>query len=662
MTHRRLATALLLAAFASLATPAIAQQPLPWDTPERAKPKAPQASAPAPASPSRGAPTQQAVPGASPPGTTLVEATFKGRHVEARLVPATNTATITLDGVSIATVKNIGKLGKIDVMSGAKFSLFKVFVDTAKSDCSSYVLVAVPMVEGIGKAEAKSGFGACSSKLLATTMRRGTWESWHIVAYREDRPKVQIAVMSADNLIVRDVPAKPCLFSTESNVRSTCIRDMVAQAAQAPEGGLETGDELAGGHRLVSYLNAEKNRGALILDSKPLQSLADTAVLHVERAVDVGRGALFTFWRQPTGTECGYHAALIIDKDARTPEPEQKFGFCKNHIASMQRRGGNINDWLAIATKAGEPSADIARFRDGKITIATVKIDPCYVTGQPLVDQCLERFVPGFSANTSSPATGSASTGSQAPGQSQASDRFARLKQAFAHLAANDIDRGLADFDRLIVETPNWSFAYAGRGYGLALKGQTDQAMPDIEKAIQLEPRSAPAYMWRGMIFSMRNEHERALAALDQALSLDPKLSDAYAYRGGVFVAKGEHDRAREDLNKALELLPNSVVALSWRAAMWTAKKEHEQAVADLSQVLAQRPKVLGFYARRAAAYEALGHKDKAIADYIAAGALQPSGLADILAQANARARLKILGDPTTGAPPCNKAKGEACL
>ncbi len=638
-------------------------QSMSWSAIEKSRTRqaAEQPSArPQPAAPSethviQTAPTPVA-PSVATPATA--ELTHLGHALRVVLDEARETASIILDGALLTRVRNVGKVGRIDVVQGSKASLFTVSTNTKAGDCHSYVLVALP-ADGRGQPEAKTGFGGCSHKMSSFRLKRDAWSHWYLVAWRDDAPKAQVAIFADDRLRVAEVAQRPCLSSTDAAVSGPCFRQAAAEASGDPARGIETGDARTPRHTIVSYVDSDRQTGTLRVDGRSIQATSATQSLYVEHGTDLDGFTLFTANHRPAGDACNHRLLIVVGPDGQSVVSEP-FGHCRQRFVTIAQKREGRTLWFALAYNPGEPLLDVASVLDGKVSFTTAMAGACFLAASSATPDCLKTFVPGFETGQS-PRTAGAVDVAAVRAADPLDALKARYSEAFRLLGEGEIDRALADFDRLLNEKPNNAAFLAARGFALSFKGRFDNEMTDLDRAIAIDPRLAIAYAWRGYIFGMRGENERALAALDYALSLNPKLVDALAFRGGVYAGKADFAHAMADLDKAIELAPQHAMAHGIRGQALAAQNEHEKAIEDFSEVLKANPKQVAGLLGRAASYEASGQKDLAIADYTAAAAIAPKRDSDRVAIARAAARLKILSD-TSGFAGCGRQKGQTCL
>jgi Tfp pilus assembly protein PilF len=590
------------------------------------------------------------------PPPSIEEVAYRGQRIRTLHYATTGTLQIEVNGRTVATVRSVGQIKKPRLIPGTIQSLVVIWSRNTAQNCSSNVLVAVPMREG-GEVEVKPGFGACNMNTRQLSMKRDNWESWALLAYREDSPKVGVAVSRNGKLSVTEQPAKPCLFSKSSDDQARCNDEYIADGQGSVERGIQSGEQRAGGHRLATFYNRAKNTGDIELDGRPYKAFSNVKAFHVESSVAFADSALFSMWIQPTNETCGYRMLLRVPAGEGEHQVWDRVGPCRRKsLTHVQTRPDRIvSGWAKFMWQDGDRHVDIASWTGSSVTLSSVEADPC-LFAPGMTQECIDRMLP---AGLTKAAPGAAPGSAGAPALSASQGRVAlnpAVTKAFELLSHNQIDLALAEFDRALISEPNSALAYTGRGYGLALKGKLDNAMADLDRAVQLNPRSAHAFSYRGFVFLLRNEPDRALTQLDQALLLDARSSEAYAFRGSAHFLKGNKDLALTDLNKAIEIKPKNAVALGMRARVYASQKDHQKAVDDFTAALAIVPSSISNHVGRGQALEALGQSNGALVAYKAAITLKPATFGDIAAQAIAKQRITVLG----GAAGC--AKGQDCL
>lgn len=647
----------------------LAQSAYPWDqqpadaAPKRARPAKPSnAGTVKPAAPAPNANATGAV------ASAVEEVAYKGQRLRALHDAANAVLSIELNGRIIGKVRNVGKIQKPTFVPGTHLSLVTIWTKSNVQECTSHVLVAVPMDESNTGAEVKPGFGACNTATRQLVMRRGRWETWSLLAYRDDGTKVSVAVPRNGKLSITEQVVKPCLFAKAEADRTRCSDEYIAAGLGAPERGIQSADERVGTRRIETYQNRTANTGSIEIDGSPYRTYPNVKAFHAEAVIAMGDASLVAVWMQPAGETCGHRLMLRLPDAGGDIQMFDRVGACrpKTITHTETKPDKTVSAWARIMHRDGDMQVDIAYWKGGNIEFTTATA-PCFAAAT-IAGDCIDRVLPPQFKRVRPPGVAAASPGvpSMMPGAAPTAPAGqARQSTAvivgFALLAQNKVDPALAEFDRALMAEPNDVWAYIGRGYGLALKGKVDNAMTDLDRAVQLNPRSASAYSYRGLVFLMRNEPDRAIAQLDQALLLDARMSDAYAFRGGAYVAKGDTNRALVDLDRSIAMKPANAFALGMRGRAYATRKEHQKAIDDYTAALALSPHSITYLIGRGSALEATGKATEALDAFKAAQAEKPVSLSDIIAQGGLKQRINALerGTTTSGAA-C--PKGETCL
>lgn len=598
--------------------------------------------------------------------TTVEEVVHKGHVVRARHNPAASTLAIEVNGKVIRTVGNVAQFKKPIFVPGSALSLVTIWTKNPAQDCSTHILVAIPMSAG-ASAEVTPQFGGCNMLTRELRQKRGNWEFWAYFAYREDSARVSVAVPRDGKLAITDQEARPCLFAKSSGGNESCSEEYIAAGLGAPERGVPSGEESAGGRRVASFLNRGRSAGSIELDGRPYKTFQSVRALSVESGVTIGSATLLSVWLHPASEACGYRMVLRMPVAGGEPETVlDRVAVCRNKTLTQTRRrpDGAVAGWARIMWRDNDPLLDAVAWSGGEVTHMALRYDACLASAS-ITNECIDRVLP---AELRGAATASAQTPKAQPPKAPTAvgssplgvGRTQEIIKAFKLLAEGKHDAALAGFDKVLIAEPNNAWAYTGRGYGLALMGKLDNALTDLDRAVQLNPRLAHAYCYRGYTFVLRNEPERALAQLDRALELDPRLADAHAYRGAAYFAKKDYEAALASIDRSLALAPKHVGALRVRGLIHAARKDHQKSLDDFNAAIALLPADITSQVGRGQAFEALGRTAEAIAAYEAAAALKAVTFSQIAGQTFARVRLKALAKP--GDAPAACPKGTTCL
>lgn len=198
----------------------------------------------------------------------------------------------------------------------------------------------------------------------------------------------------------------------------------------------------------------------------------------------------------------------------------------------------------------------------------------------------------------------------QASTQAKADDFFL---QAQAQIDREEYDNAIATLNQALNLNPNYSEAYALRGFAQARLGKGSAALADSEQAIRLDPENARSYLVRGLVRSRIGELPEALADANQGVRLQPSFPGAYGLRGTVRLLMEDYAGAVADMKKSAELM---------RSQGQTAQaKSIEQGIPVFSN-LTQGQGTYQHYMARAAVRLQLKDQIGAVSDFQAAASL----------------------------------------
>jgi len=126
--------------------------------------------------------------------------------------------------------------------------------------------------------------------------------------------------------------------------------------------------------------------------------------------------------------------------------------------------------------------------------------------------------------------------------------------RAVARMQEGDVDRAIADYDKVIAIMPHYADVYYNRGIAYGMKGDISRAISDYGKAINNNPRDHDAYRNRGDAYRSRSDYARAVADYTSAIALQPNDASLYTKRGLAYAGRGEFAYALADATKAATL------------------------------------------------------------------------------------------------------------
>ena len=162
--------------------------------------------------------------------------------------------------------------------------------------------------------------------------------------------------------------------------------------------------------------------------------------------------------------------------------------------------------------------------------------------------------------------------------QPRAIDHFGR---AMDFITIHNYSAAIADLNRAIELTPDFTLAYLMRAYSRAQNTKVEQfstdnetinsaaaaqlasqkakmasseILADLDKVIALSPRMAIAHYNKGCILAQMQDYTSALSAFSAAIEIKPDMGEAFYNRGYVYLKLGNKDAGINDLSKAGEL------------------------------------------------------------------------------------------------------------
>ena len=180
-----------------------------------------------------------------------------------------------------------------------------------------------------------------------------------------------------------------------------------------------------------------------------------------------------------------------------------------------------------------------------------------------------------------------------APARAQSDDDFkqcARLTQVGGD-AKERIDVCTRAIESPSPSQEDLAGAYNNRGLAYVAAGDLDRAIADFDKSLALQPGEMNALMDRGMAYGTKGDQERAVADFSDAISQDPHSADAYNGRCYSLALMGQAKAALEDCNRALALAPNTPYILDSRAYAFLRAGDFPRAAAEYDLILQIEPK-----------------------------------------------------------------------
>ncbi|MFI5349848.1 MAG: tetratricopeptide repeat protein, partial [Elusimicrobiota bacterium] len=160
--------------------------------------------------------------------------------------------------------------------------------------------------------------------------------------------------------------------------------------------------------------------------------------------------------------------------------------------------------------------------------------------------------------------------------------------RAQAFIAANELERALADYDECAVRQPFYHRGYAWRGALLRKLGRPREAIVDLDRAIAMDPEYH--FGWRERSLAWRDVGELTAAGNDlgRAYRLKSKYEWGVEVRGGA-----QKNRAPDiaELSGEIERRGGPAILLAWRGHVKLQSRDLEGAVTDFKAALKLDPR-----------------------------------------------------------------------
>ncbi len=148
-------------------------------------------------------------------------------------------------------------------------------------------------------------------------------------------------------------------------------------------------------------------------------------------------------------------------------------------------------------------------------------------------------------------------------------------------------------------------------------------ALADYNKVIEMSPEYTSAHVNRAVIFAEFGQHDKALAGFAEAQRIDPYFAETYNNRSLYYQKRAQYDKSTEDCNTLLKISPGFHAAYNTRGINYYVQKKYDLAVSDFSNAIALDPQNGSYYFNRAKTYDILKKYSLALRDLKSAQSYQ---------------------------------------
>ncbi|MEK7483683.1 MAG: tetratricopeptide repeat protein, partial [Planctomycetota bacterium] len=181
--------------------------------------------------------------------------------------------------------------------------------------------------------------------------------------------------------------------------------------------------------------------------------------------------------------------------------------------------------------------------------------------------------------------------------QQEAQNSFAYLQRGNVKFKLKDFSGAIEDYTLSIQYDPKNFQSYQNRAIVKTEIGKTDEAIQDYDLAIQFHP-TPDLYYNRGLLKQKTNHFQEAFEDYSRTLAQDSGDPYAYMNRGVVREKLGDQEGALADYNRAIAEDRNTYEAYLNRGTLKIKKKDFEEAMSDFRLVIRYQPQnPKGYYA-----------------------------------------------------------------
>jgi tetratricopeptide (TPR) repeat protein len=129
---------------------------------------------------------------------------------------------------------------------------------------------------------------------------------------------------------------------------------------------------------------------------------------------------------------------------------------------------------------------------------------------------------------------------------------------AISLINAGQLEEGIAEFERIVLEYPEWADAQNNLGLALLKIGDARQAVPHFQQTVRLRPDSAQAHYNLGLALAKNHLSREAIKSFEQALRLQPHYPQVHAELGQALLDAHQPNAALDELQRALAVDPKN--------------------------------------------------------------------------------------------------------
>jgi tetratricopeptide (TPR) repeat protein len=200
------------------------------------------------------------------------------------------------------------------------------------------------------------------------------------------------------------------------------------------------------------------------------------------------------------------------------------------------------------------------------------------------------------------------------------------LQSAYEKLGKRNFDGAIAEFNQILLLTPNQTDALCGRAEAKINTGSYPEALKDIEQVIVLDNRNGKAYSLKGEVFFVQKDYTNALKFYTKSLETPTAPTQAIVGKAKSMNQMGNSKEAYKVLDDAITSQPTNAELYYARGLFNSTKEKYNKALQDFDKAAALNPNFnpFGIALNSGIAYQSIEETDKAIENFTRAVEIDP--------------------------------------
>ncbi|MBU8893384.1 MAG: tetratricopeptide repeat protein [Bacteroidales bacterium] len=162
-------------------------------------------------------------------------------------------------------------------------------------------------------------------------------------------------------------------------------------------------------------------------------------------------------------------------------------------------------------------------------------------------------------------------------------------------VASGNYEDAIAQFTKLIEETPEYTEAYVARAEAYEKADKKEEAASDYKRATAFEDKDESIYYNAGRLYYELEQYEEAIPMLVKVTALDKKHINAYKYKMNSYIALEKYEQALKESNSLVDL--NATAEnFYWKGYIGDKLEDYNKAETDLRKAIEKSPNMLESY------------------------------------------------------------------